>query len=125
VILDTNALSALVDDVPEMVARVRPVRELSLPVIVLGEYRYGISRSRRREEYEAWLDRDLSLFRILPVTARTTPHYAALRLALQERGQPIPANDLWIAALAREHRLPIVTRDPHFAQVPGAEVVGW
>lgn len=124
-ILDTNALSGLVDDDAELVERLSPVRQLSVPVIVLGEYRFGVLKSRRRDEYEAWLERDLSLFRLLPVTPRTAEHYATIRLELQVAGRPIPSNDLWIAALAREHRLPVVTRDPHFSSVLGIEVVAW
>ena len=40
-------------------------------------------------------------------------------------GQPIPENDLWIAALARQHRLPILSNDAHFDQVSGVKRLGW
>jgi predicted nucleic acid-binding protein len=50
-------------------------------------------------------------------------------LAFVERqlvaGQPIPTNDLWIAALAREHGPPVVTRDIHFHAVCGLRVLSW
>ena len=55
-ILDTNALSAFADDVPPVVQQIATAEELHIPVIVLGEYRFGIATSRRRREYEAWLD---------------------------------------------------------------------
>jgi predicted nucleic acid-binding protein len=32
---------------------------------------------------------------------------AAVRDELKRRARPIPSNDLWIAALARQHRLPV------------------
>ena len=124
-ILDTNALSALVDKDAALLKVLRNARELALPVVVLGEYRFGISASKHREEYETWLERDLSLFRVLPVIEDTSIYYAAIRSELRASGSPIPANDAWIAALAREHRLPIVTRDTHFDNVKNVERIGW
>ena len=61
-ILDTNALSALLDKDTALLEVIRESRELALPVIVLGEFRFGIGVSRRRDQYEGWLRRDLSLF---------------------------------------------------------------
>jgi tRNA(fMet)-specific endonuclease VapC len=54
-ILDTNALSAFADNVTPVVQQIATADELHIPVIVLGEYRFGIATSRRRREYEAWL----------------------------------------------------------------------
>jgi tRNA(fMet)-specific endonuclease VapC len=93
--------------------------ELCLPVIVLGEYGYGIANSRYRAKYQHWLARDLDLFRILEVTVATTLHYAEIRVSLKAQGTSIPANGCWIASLAKEYRLPIVSRDPHFDSVKG------
>lgn len=53
-ILDTNAVSALADGESEMEAILQSVQELAIQVIVLGEYRYGIARSRYRSRYENW-----------------------------------------------------------------------
>jgi len=125
VILDTNALSALLDKDSALLEVIGESRELALPVIVLGEYRFGVAVSKRRQEYEAWLARDLSLFRVLPVLEETSRYYAAIRSELKASGAPIPANDVWIAALAREHRLPIVSRDAHFDSVRKIERLGW
>jgi len=113
-ILDTNALSALLAQDPMLIRVIQNVPELSLPVIVLGEYRFGVSQSKHRAEYAAWLTRDLHLFSILPIVEETTRHYAQIRLELKRKGTPIPANDAWIAALARQHRLEVVSRDSHF-----------
>lgn len=91
----------------------------AIPVVVLGEFRYGIARSRRRRAYEAWLDSELRHFEVLAVTASTAVAYAALRVALRLAGRPVPANDAWIAALALQHRLVVLTRGQHFDAVPG------
>jgi predicted nucleic acid-binding protein len=125
VILDTNALSALLDKDAALLEAIRQSRELALPVIVLGEFRFGIGVSRRRDQYETWLRRDLSLFRVLPVVEETSLYYAAIRSELKASGSLIPANDAWIAALARQHRLPIVSRDTHFDKVKNIERLGW
>jgi len=125
VILDTNALSALLDKDAALLEAIRESRELALPVIVLGEFRFGISVSRRRNEYLAWLRRDLSLFRVLPVVEETSVYYATIRSELKAGGSRIPANDAWIAALARQHRMPIVSRDTHFDKVKNIQRLGW
>ena len=120
-ILDTNALSAFADGDSEVGAVLRREARAALPVIVLGEFRYGIAESRHRAAYEGWLETHLSHFEILDVTAETTVVYAKLRVALRRSGRPIPANDAWIAALALQHRLPVLSRDRHFDAVPGLE----
>jgi len=125
VILDTNALSALLDKDAVLLEVIGQAPELSLPVIVLGEFRFGITLSKRHDEYEAWLARDLSLFRVLPVVEETSIRYAAIRSELKASGSPIPANDAWIAALARQHRLPIISRDAHFDNVTNIERRTW
>ena len=124
-ILDTNALSALLDKDSALLDVIRASRELALPVIVLGEFRFGIGVSRQRDQYEAWLTRDLSLFRVLPVVEETAVYYAAIRSELKVSGSPIPANDAWIAALARQHRMPVISRDTHFDKVKNIERLGW
>jgi len=98
---------------------------VAVPVIVLGEFRYGIAESRHRSAYEEWLDSHLPDFELLPVTAETAIAYAGLRVALRRLGRPIPANDAWIAALALEHRLPVLSRDQHFDVVPDLTRRGW
>lgn len=124
-ILDTNALSAFVDGDADVGEVLRRQARAAIPVIVLGEFRYGIAESRHRPAYEAWLETELPRFDVLAVTEETAVAYAALRVALRRSGRPIPANDAWIAALAMEHRLPVLSRDQHFDVVPGLERKSW
>jgi predicted nucleic acid-binding protein len=44
---------------------------------------------------------------------------------LKQSGRPLPSNDLWIAALARQHRLPLLSRDGHFDFVSALQRIGW
>ena len=98
-IIDTNALSAAANRdlvALEVVAR---VARLAVPAIVLGEYRLGIAQSRRRTEYENWLRDWIGTVTVPDIDDETTLHSAAIGLELKRSGKPIPANDLWIAAL--------------------------
>ena len=124
-ILDTNALSAFVDGEAGVGEVLRRQARAAIPVIVLGEFRYGIAHSRHRSAYEAWLDSHLASFEILEVTQETAVAYAALRVRLKRSGRPLPANDAWIAALALQHQLPVLSRDAHFDAVPGLERESW
>jgi predicted nucleic acid-binding protein len=125
VILDTNGLSALADGNAELEPVLRRAAETAIPAIVLGEYKYGIRRSRDRLRYERWLPVVLAGCRVLAVDEGTAEYYAEIRDELRRRGRPIPANDVWIAALARQHALPVLSRDKHFDLVPGLTRIAW
>ena len=124
-ILDTNALSAFVDGDAAVGELLRHQARACVPVIVLGEFRYGIAQSRHRAAYEQWLQSQLRYFEVLAVTDQTATSYATLRVALKQQGTPIPANDAWIAALALQYRLPVLSRDRHFDSVPRLMRRGW
>ena len=124
-ILDTNALSAFADGEPDVGGILRMQPRAAIPAIVLGEFRYGIAGSRHKAEYDAWLDATLPAFDVLVVDEGTARAYAELRVELKRTGRPIPANDAWVAALALQHGLPVLTRDEHFDAVPGLERRDW
>ena len=124
-ILDTNAVSAFFNNVPAVCDAVGKTELLAVPSIVLGEYRFGMSGSRLRSELEAKLGRLERLAGILAVDATTALHYAAIRRELKAAGTPIPENDLWIAALVRQHGLPLLSSDAHFDHVNGLIRIDW
>jgi tRNA(fMet)-specific endonuclease VapC len=124
-ILDTNALSAAADDDPGVIAQLARADELAIPVIVLGEYRHGIAQSRNRATYENWLAGLLQDCAVLDITEPATHCYAEITLELKRKGKPIPTNDIWIAALCRQHSFPLLSRDRHFDLVAGNKRVSW
>jgi tRNA(fMet)-specific endonuclease VapC len=124
-ILDTNALSAVADGNPALEPFLRRSVELSIPVIVLGEYRYGIEQSRERDRYEHWLTESIPNYRILSIDEETTVHYASVRTETKKQGTPIPSNDVWIAALCRQHAMQLLSRDKHFDSVAGLQRIDW
>jgi len=124
-ILDTNALSATADNDPRIISVLARADLLAIPVIVLGEYRYGIAQSRNRVAYENWLQGLLNDCMVLDINEPTTRHYADINLQLKRLGKPIPTNDLWISALCRQHSLPLLSRDRHFDLVAGTKRIKW
>ncbi len=105
----------------------RAVDESGLPedpvmsVVTLAELQAGVlaapdSESRARRM--ATLDR-YALIEVLDVTEVVATEWARLRVHLAERGRRVNVNDLWIAASAVAHRLPIVTQDDDFDPLDG------
>lgn len=124
-ILDTNALSAAADGTPAAIEILSRGDRLAVPVIVIGEYRFGILQSRQRQAYERWLADWIAAVDVLSIEQATTEYYADIGLILKKIGKPIPTNDMWIAALCRQYSLPLMSRDQHFDAVPGIERIDW
>ena len=124
-ILDRNALSAIADSEASAMQIVARTERLAVPVIVLGEYRLGIAQSRHRPTYESWLRDWIAAVTVLDIDEGTTHSYAAIGIELKRKGKPIPANDLWISALCRQHSMPLLSRDRHFDFVPGLRRLDW
>ncbi len=124
-ILDTNAVSAILAGDALIQTQLPPEERQHLPVVVIGEYQFGILGSKRRKKLEQAFERLESQSIVLRCDRETADMYAAIRHGLKMRGRPIPENDLWIAALARQHALEIVSQDPHFDHVEGIRRIGW
>ena len=54
---------------------------------------------------------------VISCDAITAQYYGRIKDHLRSQGRPIPENDIWIAAVAMQHALPVATRDDHFKQV--------
>jgi predicted nucleic acid-binding protein len=78
----------------------------------------------KQGEIQQWLSELVGTCRVLSVDARTAEHYA-IRAELKKDGRPIPENDIWIAAIASQHAMPVLSRDHHFDAVGGLTRVGW
>ena len=124
-LVDTNALSALAARDEELINILERAPRLAVTIVSVGEYVYGLTQSRHQKELADWLETFLARAELLHISRKTLPHYADIRRQLKEDGTPIPANDCWIAALAEEHRLPIVSRDKHFDAVKGLRRISW
>lgn len=114
VLLDTNIVIALFENDPAAESGLLQVERYFVPSIALGELYYGAIRSARREENIARLDRFIAASEVLGTDAESAQRYGAILDALHKRGRPIPDNDIWIAAIAMQRGLTLVSRDAHF-----------
>ncbi|KAB2641354.1 MAG: type II toxin-antitoxin system VapC family toxin [Verrucomicrobia bacterium] len=124
-LLDTNAISAWAKGDAALLQALRPDRTWYLPSIALGEYRYGLLKSTRRAELEAWLESVEAACVVLAADGATARHYAELRRALDAGQGEVPYHDIWIGALALQHNVEVVSRDAHFDKMPGVRRIGW
>ena len=106
------------------VDRLAPVCAISC--IVYGELRFGEASSKHRDAASAHLAALLEVIRVLPLTLEAAARYGELRADLERRGQPIGANDTWIAAHALAANLTLVTNNEReFKRVAGLRVENW
>ncbi|MBI4541783.1 MAG: type II toxin-antitoxin system VapC family toxin [Gemmatimonadetes bacterium] len=119
-VLDTSAYAALLRGHASVSASVQQVERLVLPAVALGELRAGFLGGARRRANEAGLASFLASPRVDVgrIDAETATYYAAIVVGLRRAGTSIPTNDVWIAASAMQHGLPVLTTDAHFERVP-------
>ncbi len=122
--IDTNAYTAFRLGHPPVVSVLQHAPEIILTVTVLGELLAGFAAGSRQRENRADLTQFLHSPRVEVVacTAVTADHYAVVYAGLRRQGQPIPTNDLWIAASCLEHGAALLTFDGHFQYVGGLQV---
>ena len=123
VLVDSNRYQDFCEGIPAVIDMFRRAIEIHIPFVVVGELRAGFACGTKSLENERTLTRFLHRARVnlLLATEDTTRHYANLFRQLRAQGTPIPTNDLWIAALAIEHGLVLLSRDEHFVHLPQIE----
>jgi len=124
-ILDTNGLSAWWLNEATFIRHIEHADRVCVPVPALAEFRFGILKSRFKEKMTTWLEDALATTTVLVADDATTCRYAEIRLQLTSAGTPIPMNDLWIAAIVRQHKMPLLSCDVHFDHVAGLTRIGW
>ena len=124
-VIDTNAYSGFLRGEAKAVKFLRAAHEIHLPLIVLAELLCGFAGGTRLKKNREELARFMASPRVhlLKPDEKTAQHYADVFSALRAQGTTIPSNDLWIAALARQHRMPLLSFDAHFSSVPGLALV--
>ena len=124
-VIDTNVYSGFLLGESRALRILRTADEIHVPLIVLAELLAGFAAGTRAQKNRDELRHFMASPRVnlLKPDEKTANHYADVYAALRRQGAPIPTNDLWIAALARQHRLPLFSFDAHFAAVPGLALV--
>jgi predicted nucleic acid-binding protein len=122
--LDTNAYGALQEGDARLAEEVSRAELLGMPIIVLGELRFGFLNGSRLHENNATLERFLATprVRVLEVGEQTTWLFGEIATLLRRAGTPIQQDDIWIAAVCKQHGFALATRDRGFHNVVGLDV---
>ena len=125
-LLDTNIYSHALRGNPEVIPVLRAAETLAICSITLGELLSGFRGGQRERENRAELADFLDSPRVkaLPIDEKTAEFYAVILDQLRRRGQPIPTNDIWIAAAAMQHGLTLYSFDAHFQKIEGLLLSG-
>lgn len=125
--LDTNAYRALDDGNPKLGALVKTTAQIGVPIIVLGELYYGIFLGSKQRENLSNLNRLLALPRVelLHIDEVTAKLFGEIATELRRTGHPIQQDDMWIAALCKQHGYMLATADKDFDAITGLELIGF
>jgi tRNA(fMet)-specific endonuclease VapC len=125
VLLDTNIVIALFAGEAAVEKRLSQTDAVFLPSIVLGELYFGARKSGKVEVNLTRIEDFAISNSVLTCDSETAKVYGLIKSILQAKGRPIPENDIWIAAVAQQHRLTLVTRDTHFDQIDDLNIETW
>ncbi len=124
-LLDTNIVIALFANEMAIKENLANVEEVFIPSVVIGELFYGAHKSARTKDNLARIDDFASSTIVLGCDTETARIYGEVKNALRIKGHPVPENDIWIAAVAIQHDLILISRDSHFSEIENLKVVVW
>ena len=125
ILLDSSVVIAHLRERFDVFSFLQPGEKLYLPLVALGELYKGAEKSTRVEQNRMLADKFLRRVELLCPGIATARIYARTAAALESIGQPLPENDIWIAAVALESDMPLATRDAHFRRVAGLTIIEW
>jgi tRNA(fMet)-specific endonuclease VapC len=124
-LVDTNCAIQLFTGLKTVEERLSCDPDLYLSAIVLGELFFGAYRSQHVQHNLDQIGELTKTMNVLSCDEKTAEFYGEIKNQLLKKGRPIPENDLWLSALARQHNLTIVTRDRHFQEVEHLGIATW
>jgi tRNA(fMet)-specific endonuclease VapC len=124
-LLDTNIVIALFDRDPLVLKQLIRAEAIFVPSIVLGELYYGAQRSMKVEANVRRISELAASTVVLPCDLGAAQQYGLVKNSLRARGRPLPENDIWVAAIACQHALTLVSRDEHLKEVEGLRLESW
>ncbi|MGE0373808.1 MAG: type II toxin-antitoxin system VapC family toxin [Planctomycetaceae bacterium] len=124
-LLDTNIIVALFKDEENIRSEIAAAAEVFVPAIAVGELYYGAQHSAHVEKNMRLIREFAANSVVLACDLSTAEHYGRIKNELKSKGRPLPENDLWIAAIARQHGLTVVTCDHHFKAIDALPLEEW
>jgi tRNA(fMet)-specific endonuclease VapC len=124
-LLATNVIIALFADESQVKEHLAAAQEVFLSTIAIGEPCYGARKSGKPKENLARIDDLAARSVVLGCDIETARQYGDTKNELRLKGQALPENDVWIAALALQHDLTLATRDVHFQAIEGLKTTTW
>lgn len=124
-LLDTNIVIGLFAGESIVKRHLEKAEEIFVPSIVLGELYFGAYKSGQVRDNLARIDELADNIALLVCDAGTAKEYGIIKHGLRALGRPIPENDVWIAAIAGQYNLTLVTRDTHFDEIESLKVTTW
>lgn len=124
-LLDTNIIVSLLRGDAILDKRLARADRFLIPTIVLGELFVGAYKSSKTIENLSKIEYFIRDVIILPCDSGTAREYGRIKDESRRKGRPIPDNDIWIAAMAIQHSLTLVTRDKHFDEIDRLDKTCW
>ena len=124
-LLDTNIVIALFSGEENVIKEINNAKQIFLPFIVIGELFYGALNSTNIESNINNLNEFCRNLEVVTCDFDTCLLYGKIKKQLKDNGTPIPENDIWIASIASQHKLPLVTRDIHFKYITNIDLFKW
>ncbi|MCG8689430.1 MAG: type II toxin-antitoxin system VapC family toxin [Desulfobacterales bacterium] len=128
-LLDTDICIYIINKRPaKVIERLRKFEpgNLGISVITLSELQKGVSKSLHKKKNQDVLDHFISVFTVLSYEPSDAKAYGEIVANLEEKGQIIGGNDLFIAAHALSRKLTLVTNnEKEFNRVQGLKIENW
>ena len=124
-LMDTNIVIAIFANDATVINSLANANEVFVPSIALGELYYGAHKSSHVEANITRIDEFAASNSILTCDTETSQQYGKIKNSLRVKGRPIPENDIWIAAIAKQYELTLISRDEHFKEISGLSTISW
>jgi tRNA(fMet)-specific endonuclease VapC len=121
ILIDTNIYSLAMRGDSTVIDILQQSSQIGITSISMGEllsgFKGGSKEMENRKELNQFLDSPRVTF--YAIDAESAEYYSAILNQLKKQGTPIPTNDIWIAAVAFQQGLQMVTNDKHFSYIDG------
>lgn len=121
--IDTSAVINLFRGSKFIADHLAEATQVCMPITTLGELYCGLLRCNNPTKERSRIDEMRQRCKVIDLDEDTAIHYAEIYSNLEKQGSLIPLNDIWIAAFAKRHGIPLIAHDDHFLRVTGLDLI--